>query len=307
MGLKRDTDVLERAARSNWRVFRLKELQGLGVSPKQIRTMVDRGQLHRLHQGIYLYGHQDVPWQGTYLAAQYLAGDAAYLTRGAGLAVMKLWKPYLREIHVTTSSARRSRDGVIVHRTKLPPEPDEIKTDGPLRFAALPRLLIELAPVSNLRQLERLITRAVQRGKLDHALMRTVLERHRGRPGVTLVAQAYGGYLLPPGAKSGLEARFDRELATRPWIPEPERNVYIEAGSIRWEVDRYWPQYGVGVEVDGRSYHEALADRAKDELKRAKLLTIGIQTLSVSDWRIDYAISDVLDDLEQVMALRRAA
>jgi hypothetical protein len=151
----------------------------------------------------------------------------------------------------------------------------------------VPRLLIELAPVSNLGQLERVMTWAVQRGKLNRELMRTVLERHQGRPGVALVGRAYAGYLPQPSARSGLERRFDRELRARPWIPEPERNVYIEAGRIRWEIDRYGPQFHVGVEVDGRQYHEALADRAKDELKRTKLLTIEIQTLSVSDWRAD--------------------
>ena len=288
-------------------MFKLEELRTLGFSPDRIRTMVARGQLHPIHRGVYVYGHPDLPWQGAYLAAQYAAGEEAYLTRGSGLAVAGLWRPYTREIHVTATSKRRSRDDVVIHQTSLPPQKDEIRSEGPLRRAALPRLLIELAPVSNPRQMDHLITKAVQQGKLDHELMRRILERHHGRPGVGLVTQAYAGYLPRPGAKSELEARFDRELRTRPWIPEPETNVYIEAGGIRWEVDRFWPAYNVGVEVDGRNYHEALRDRAKDELKRAKLLTIGIQTLHISDWRIEYAISDALDDLEQIIALRRRA
>ncbi len=304
---KRDTDALERAARACWRVFRLDELQGFGLSKQRIATMVARGQLHPIHRGVYIYGHRDLPWQGELLAAQYMAGEGAYLTRGSGLAVAGLWRPYIREIHVTTPTNRRSRDGVVIHRAKVPPAEDEIRTDGPLRYAALPRLLIELAPVSNPKQMGGLITKAVQKGKLDHDLMRRILERHQGRPGVALVMQAYAGYLPRPGAKSELEARFDTELKQRPWIPEPLRNVYIEAGGIRWEVDRFWPEHHVGVEVDGRNYHEALRDRAKDELKRAKLLTIGIQTLHVSDWRIEYAISDALDDLEQIIALRGGA
>jgi hypothetical protein len=306
MAAKRDTDVLERASRTNWRVFTAAQLYAFGFSRHRIQTMLDRGQLHRLHQGVYLYGHPDLAWQGEYLAAQYMAGEGAYLTMGSGLAVAGLWRPYTRQIHVTTSSNRRSRDGVVIHRSTAAPSPDEIRRDGPLRYGALPRLLLELAPTSNLRQLKGLITKAVQQNKLDHALMRTVLDRHRGRPSIGLVAEAYAGYLVRPRAKSELEAAFDQGLKTRPWIPEPERNVYIEAGGIRWEVDRFWPEYDVGVEVDGRNYHEALRDRAKDELKRAKLLTVGIQTLHVSDWRIEYAISDALDDLEQIIARRRA-
>ena len=287
-------------------MFTLEELAGHGLSTRQIRTMVDRGQLHRLHRGIYVYGHPDLPWQGKFLAAQYVAGEGGYLTRGSGLAVTGLWRPYTRRIHVTGAAHRRSREGVIIHRATAPPEPDEIRTDGPLRYAALPRLLIELAPVSNAKQLNGLITKAVRQDKLNHELMRTILGRHQGRPGVALLTRAYAGYLPAPSNKSELEARFDHELATRPWIPEPQHNVYIEAGGIRWEVDRFWPEHDVGVEVDGRNFHEALADRAKDELKRAKLLTIGIQTLHISDWRMDYAISDALDDLELIIARRRA-
>jgi hypothetical protein len=307
MSAKIDKEALERAARGNWRVFTTEELYAFGFTRHQIRTMVDRGQLHRHHQGVYIYGHPDLPWQGEFLAAQYLGGEGAYLTRGSGLAVMRLWRPYTREIHVTTTGHRRSRDGAVIHRTKLPPQPDEIKTEGPLRHARLPRLLLELAPASNQRQLTNLITKGVQQDKLDHALMRRVLERYAGQPGVVLLTAAYDAYLPEPTSKSNLERRFDRALAQRPWIPEPQRNVYLEAGGIVWELDRYWPEHGVAVEVDSRNFHTAVADRAKDELKRAKLATVGIQVLSVSDWRIDYQIDDALDDLEAILALRRAA
>jgi hypothetical protein len=301
MGQQRTADVLDRAARGNWRVFTYGELLGLGLSPKQIRTMEMRGQLHQRHRGIYIWGHPDLSWQGDFLAAQYAGGDDAYLTNGSGLAMHHLWRPYTRAIHISTMTRRRSRDGVVMHQTKPPPQPDEIRADGPLRYAALPRLFLEFAPSSNEPQLKRLIEKAVQQDKLDHALMRTTLERHTGRPGTKLVEAAYAGYLKRPRTKSELERALDDELGTRPLIPDPERNVYVEAGGIRWEIDRYWPECSVGVEVDSRTYHQALAARSKDELKRAKLLTIGIQTLSVTDWRMEYDISDCLDDLEAIL------
>jgi hypothetical protein len=307
MSAKVPTDALDRAARATWRVFTIGELHEFGISRDQVRTMVARGQLHRLHQGIYLYGHPDAPWQAEFLAAQYLGGPGAYLTRGSGLAAMGIWRPYTREIHVTTGIDRRGRRGVVIHRTRVPPRPDELTADGPLRYARLPRLLLELTPVSNEHQLTKLITQGVQQNKLDHALMRVVLERYAGQPGIGLLTAAYAAYLPEPKAKSNLEARFDRELARRPWIPEPTRNAFLEVGGIRWELDRWWPEHGVVVEVDGRDFHTAVADRAKDELKRAKLLTVGIQVLTVSDWRIDYQIADALDDLEAILALRRRA
>ena len=306
MSRQRRTDILEAAARANWRVFTLAELGEIGLTESEVRVMVDRGQLHRIHRGIYIYGHPDVPWQGAFLAAQRMAGEGAYLTRGSGLALAGLWRPFTRQIHVSARTCRRSRDGVIIHRRTTPIEPDEVRRLGPLRYAALPRLLVELAPASDERQLSALITRAVQQDKLDHALMRTILDRYAGDPGVGLLIAAYAGYLPQIPGASELERRFHRELRARPWIPEPQSNVRIEAGGIRWELDRYWPEFRVGVEIDSRTYHQALKDRAKDELKRAKLLTVGIQILSISDWRIEYDVADALDDLEKIIALCRA-
>jgi hypothetical protein len=132
MAAQRDTDALERAARASWRVFTVQQLPDFGFGRHRIQSMVARGQLHAVHRGIDSYAHPDVPGPGSSLAAQDLAGEGAYLTRGSGLAVMGLRKRFLREIGVTATTARRSRDGVIVHRTKLAPEPDEVRTDGPL-------------------------------------------------------------------------------------------------------------------------------------------------------------------------------
>jgi very-short-patch-repair endonuclease len=82
-------------------------------------------------------------------------------------------------------------------------------------------------------------------------------------------------------------------------------NVYVEAGGISWELDRFWPEDKVAVEVDGRNYHEAIKDRDKDEIKRAKLLTVGITVLHIADWRVQYGIGDALDDLEAILRLSR--
>lgn len=305
MAAQRHTTALEQAARANWRVFTSDELCALGFTRHVIATMLARRQLHDRGRGLYVYGHPDLSWPGEFLLAQHMAGPHSYLTRGSGLAVAGLWRPYTREIHLAAPTRRRARDHVRIHFTRELPPPEEMRRDGPLRYPAVPRLLLEHAPASTPAQLDRLITKAIQQGRLDHALMRVVIERYPHRPGASALRAAYLAYLPRPGARSELERRFDRERQKRPWIPEPETNVIVEAGGIPWEVDRLWREHGVGLEIDGRQYHEALRDRDKDELKRAKLLTLGIQTLHVSDWRIEYGIADALGDLEAI--LRRAA
>jgi hypothetical protein len=61
VGPQRDTDALERAARSSWRAFRRGDLLALGYSAKQIRTMLTTRRLQRYARGIYVLGHPDLP------------------------------------------------------------------------------------------------------------------------------------------------------------------------------------------------------------------------------------------------------
>jgi very-short-patch-repair endonuclease len=83
------------------------------------------------------------------------------------------------------------------------------------------------------------------------------------------------------------------------------KNVVLEDGPYRWELDCYWPDHGLVVELDGRPYHIAVRDMEKDKFKDGKLLRKGIQTLRVTDFRMEYDTPGVLDDVRAVLSLRR--
>lgn len=243
------------------------------------------------------------------LAAQFACGPTAYLTGTTALALHGLRKPYLREIHVcTVGDARDIKDPTFsLHRTTRPPEPDELCHLGPLRYAALPRALLELARTEPVERLTGWITEAIHQGKLDHDRLLAVLDRHRNRPGAKKLSAAYGYYLPRPSSKSGLERSFDRRVKRRPSIPGPERNTYIEAGGIRWEIDRYYARERVALELDGRNFHTAELDRERDRVKDAKLAAIGILATRITDWRWESDPDGALDDLEAILAQRREA
>jgi very-short-patch-repair endonuclease len=88
-------------------------------------------------------------------------------------------------------------------------------------------------------------------------------------------------------------------LAQHPEIPEPQRNIYIHG----WEIDCYWPEHKLAVELDGRPYHIAVKDMEKDRVKDAKLLRLGIRTLRITDTRFELDPLGVLDDLLAALAL----
>ena len=76
-------------------------------------------------------------------------------------------------------------------------------------------------------------------------------------------------------------------------IPPPLRNVFIDG----WELDCYWPEHRLVVELDGRPYHVAVRDMERDKRKDAKLLRAGIAVMRITDLRLELEPQAVLDDV----------
>jgi very-short-patch-repair endonuclease len=73
---------------------------------------------------------------------------------------------------------------------------------------------------------------------------------------------------------------------------------------IRWELDRYWPEYKLLVELHGGAYHDGEEDLDKDTFKAVKLALVGIQLLPITGNRWDLEPEACLDDVEAGLALR---
>jgi hypothetical protein len=298
---------MEELARRQWGVVTVEQLLGLGFSRKEIHATVNRGRLHRVYRGVYACGLPSLlSSDARLLAAQLSCGPAAYLTRTTALGKAGVRKLYLPRIEITVPgrSVRPRAAPIVVRTTTVPPTPKELRFDGPLRYASVPRALLELATDTPVKQVDNLITEGIHRGKLKHDQMRALLAAHPHHPGAPGLLVAYRAYLPRPKSKSGLERAFDTQLKTRPWIPDPQRNILIEAGGIPWEIDRYWPEFHVGVELQGGQYHDPQPDKNKDEDKEAKLLAIGISLIHVNDQHFDLVPDRILDNLEAVLTHR---
>jgi hypothetical protein len=295
---------LQQLAGPQWTVLRVEQITAAGFTRHQLNALSDRGILHRRYKGIYTYGTDRPPWKGVLLAAQWSCGEDAYLTGRTALALADVCRLYLRRIEVAVPrrTVRARQPPIQLQRTSVPPE--RLRKDGPLRSAPVPRALLDLAAQgATVEELKRLITEAMERRRLSHPEMRELIQRHAGHPGITVLTEAYAKYLPRPKAKSGLERSFDAGLSTRPYIPEPSRNIYIAAGGREWEIDRYWADQQVAVELQSR-YHDPHEVREKDEFKAAKLALLGIQIIYFSEDRWDLEPEDCLDDLEALLALR---
>ena len=249
---------------------------------------------------MFAVGHSGLVDHAYLIAALLAAGDRSFLSHRTAAAVWGLRVVAIKAIEVTIpAGAGGQRDRLIIHGTRQYPHPDEVVVRNGVRVSSVARLLIELAPRERPQELDRLITQAARKGILQLDRVEEALARHRRRPGSNRLKAALRGYRPRPDRRSNLEIAFDELLEQNPDIPPPLRNVVIEG----WEIDCYWPERRVAVELDGRPYHVAVRDIEKDRYKDAKLLGMQIKPLRITDRRLEVDPRGALDDLRVLLQL----
>lgn len=289
-----------RIAHRQFGVIALEQLLACGLSYRQVQWLVAAGHLHRLHRGVFAVGHRRLVDHAYLIAALLACGPRAFLSHRTAAAVWGLRPVAVKAIEVTLpriSGGRR--DGLIIHRTTADPGPFEVTTRNNLRVSSVARLLIELAPRETEAELDRLITQAARKGVLNMDRVEEALARHARAPGLAKLKRALAAYRPRPDRKSDLERAFDNLLEQTPDIPPPLRNVFIDG----WEIDCYWPEQKVALELDGRPYHIAVRDMEKDRYKDAKLLTLGMRPLRITDRRLEHDPQGALSDLRALLQL----
>jgi hypothetical protein len=299
---RRRIELYELAAEQE-AVVSIEQLRALGYTTGQIYGMVARGELIRLGRGVYLVGRCTVPPRGHLFAAQLAMGPASFLSFYGAAMAYDLQPVRPKEIEITVPGCPRPRKGLIVHGTRARDALDVCEYHG-LRVSTIPRMLIDLASREAPADLERLVTESIHKGLFDFEPTRAAFERYGRRPGSAVAARALSEYVWVPQDKSGLERAFARWLGGETGIPAPERNVRLGP----YEIDVYWPPpIAHAVELDGRRYHEAIRDRNRDNAKDIWLQKRGITIQRISDYAFNQRKPQILADLRDFVALRRAA
>ncbi len=292
-------DLHQSAARQEGVIAR-RQLHRLGFTRKQIARMASNRRRHEVYHDVWAVGHRNISPLGHLIAALLSCGPDSFLSHRTAAAVHGLRAINVRTIEVTVvGTSSPPRPGLIVHRTGQTPAAGEIRTRGLLRFSSVARMLVEVAKTGTDEELDRLITLAVRNRLLNIDAIEAAIDRHQRRPGLGRLKRALARYRPQPDRKSELERDFDRWLTTHPDIPEPQRNIHIDG----WEIDCFWPEQRVALELDGRPYHVAAQDMDRDRLKDTKLQRIGIRPMRVTDARWQYDRPGVYDDLCALLQL----
>lgn len=170
-----------------------------------------------------------------------------------------------------------------------------------LRVTSPARTLLDMTP----RLTDRQLKYAFNRLRLDYGLtteqLKDVIERFPRHPGAGRLKR-FAGIRHGP-TRSRLERKF-YAFCQRYGLPEPLLNHEI-AGV---EVDAYFPEHGLIVEIDGRDVHDGPASFELDRDRDATMLALGLPTVRITEERMDNTPAQEAARLRTILAnLRRAA
>lgn len=148
-------------------------------------------------------------------------------------------------------------------------------------MTALPRTLLDYAGGTSSYWLDKSIERAEELELVDLAAIDELLGRTVGHPGHGRLRGALELYRPPPFSRSGMELRFLGVVAAA-GLPRPATG-FNELGH---ELDVYWPEYGLVVELDLYETHRTRGAFERDRLRQEDLLLGGIRMTRVTGPRL---------------------
>jgi very-short-patch-repair endonuclease len=259
-------------------VVSLAELRALGLTAEAVRSRVASGKLHRVHRGVYSVGHPILSAKGHAKAATLACGVrcAASHHTAAAIAEIGSWS---RVPHVTVARGTGGpRRDIRVHTSNTLLQRDVVVFES-IPCTSVARTILDLADHLSVRRLERVVDQAEVLRLFDMRAMDDVLARAVGRRGMSKVRAVLAIEDEPAFTKSDMEEMF-LAMCAEHGLPRPLNNHRVEGE----QVDFHWPDRGVVVETDSKTWHGTTRRREKDIARDRKLQLAGWRVLRFS-WR----------------------
>jgi hypothetical protein len=145
--------------------------------------------------------------------------------------------------------------------------------DG-IPVTSVARTLLDLSAVVEPADLEVAVDRAERLGIFDLTALVDVLERAKGRKGAAALRRVVAAY-RPSNQKSRLERAFRELLQSAPDIRTPFFNALVDGETRTNEVDAYWPDARLAVQLDGFEFHRTRRDHERDAASNRDLELVG--------------------------------
>ncbi len=299
MGHKSDTVDLRVgaiAARQHG-VITLVQLEEVGYTRYGVAKRAKRGQLHRIHRGVYAVGHRGLSWHGRWMAGVLACGEGAVLSHGSAASLWGLLKPIEGPVHVSvpSTSGRSRRRGIHLHRAPSPrapslAEPSPSPSYSPGRGGRRGRLLSTHRDNIPTTTVPRTIEDLRASSLLPPRLIRRAIRQAELK-----------GYRLDgietDRTRSDLETAFLALFAAHR-IPPPEVNPKIG----RYEVDFLWRAQRLIVEADTWTYHRGSISFEDDHARDLDLRQQGYAVLRFTDRQLEAEPERVVADVAAALS-----
>jgi hypothetical protein len=234
------------------------------------------------------------------VAALLYGGAASVITGSAAIRLHRLRSPGPDSIDVLVpwTVKRQSIGFVRIHRTRRMPG---CYTTGSVRFVRVARAVADAArQFASLDDVRSVVAEAVQ--KRGCTIGEIGLELDKG-PSHDTIHLRTALAEVRDGIRSVAEARF-RQRVLRSDLPPPMFNAFLRAadGSDIGEVDAWWADPGVSVEIDSQEYHFYRDGWLRTDAKRGRLLKVGIFPHNIAPVRVDTDWPAIYDELKSSIA-----
>ena len=297
---ERDGRVAELAMLQHGVVARV-QLLGLGLSRRAIAARVERGLLHEVFLGVYVFGARRISRKGRWMAAVLASGEGAALSHRSAARLWRLLPPAAEVIDVICPPGR------IVRRQGICSRQSEVHDDEWLVRDGIPvtspfRTIFDLAAIAGMRELERAFHEAEVREVTDRVSLPMLLERYPGRRGAKNLRR-----LLEARGPIGI-TRNDFEEAFVALVDQfslrrPRMNAPLAIRGRFFEIDALWERERVAVELDSREIHGTRKKFESDRLRDRILIAEGWRTMRITWRHLHEEPSEIARDLR--LALER--
>ena len=279
--------ALAQLARRRHGILTAATVLAAGGTSHQVRRAVERGELERVHPGVFRIGGAPRTWHQSVLLAVLAGGPDALASHRSAAALWELDGSTHGRPEIVAPRHLRSRfEAARCH------ESTDLHLARPTERRGIPctgieRTLVDLGAVVPLERVQQAIDDAIRRRLCDwddlfHAL---VMHSRRGRRGVgplrAVLEECYG-QAVP-------DSRFNRlveRLLVESGLPSPtiEYEIRGPGGAFVARVDLAYPHLKIAIELDGRRHHLTAAAFEADRPRQNRLELLGWTVLRYT-WR----------------------
>jgi hypothetical protein len=281
-----DQEKLSRTLTAQYQVISRQQALGCGLPPGTLTAWSKPNRKwQKLLPGVYLTVTGNPTPEQRLVAAMLYAGKASVITGNAALRLHRLRGrgPDLVDVLIPWTVKRQSVGFVRVQRTRRMPRKYR---SGVVLFAAPARAVADASRLlTSLDDVRALVADAVQRRSCSIAEIGLELREGNSRDTARL-RRALAE--VRAGTRSVAEIHF-RERISQSGLPQPRFNAFLRTadGIDIGEVDAWWADAGVSVEIDSQEYHFYRADWLRTDAKRSRLLSHGILAHNIAPARVE--------------------